>query len=177
MNSDAANIESPTGTIRYLWMHYRLRKNPIYAWMALKEARRHDLPVPAFVFEYLDRCAEELLDLVFNVELRSDHVGKISKTALNPDRPSGKQLDALIARALGLKRDGRGSVFAEFCDTDWIDVGRWVEEEEANHGKMEAAYASAARAFNISEATARSYFERYLDFSLHDFITLDYPPE
>ena len=70
-------------------------QNPLYAWRAYQNCREHKVPIPDWVFAYLDFSAKNLLDI------------------LNSDCPS----DETYA-ALGLNRKGRGTLYKRFLDAD-----------------------------------------------------------
>lgn len=76
---------------------YKKLKNPLYAWLAYQQARKHDLAVPEWVLEYLDESADNLL--VISGEL-------------------GDKTQAAIAEALNLKTVGGGSQFTRFSDEE-----------------------------------------------------------
>ena len=70
-------------------------QNPLYAWRAYQNCREHKVPIPDWVFAYLDFSAKNLLDI------------------LNSDCPS----DETYA-ALGLNQPGSGTRYRRFDEAE-----------------------------------------------------------
>jgi hypothetical protein len=75
---------------------YRQDKNPLRAWLAYRECRRHRLRIPTWTLEYFDRAADELAQLAAQIA---------------PARSPA------VMKALGMTR-ARGTIFTQFKASD-----------------------------------------------------------
>jgi hypothetical protein len=121
--------------------HYRTeyeRGNPVMAWRAFWWARLEGKRVPAWVMDYLEGVASNLLDLA----------------ALENARPSN---DARIAAALGLKAKGRNTVIRrdrQAIRDAWIV--RDVAQARRRGLTVDAAYAVVGDRWNLSDEAIKT---------------------
>ena len=115
-------------------------QNPLYAWRAYQNCREHKVPIPDWVFAYLDSSAKNLLDI------------------LNSDCPS----DETYA-ALGLNRKGRGTLYKRFLDAD----NRFKAVCEVISGNDEALrkidiYGKVADRMGVETSTIQKWCKAYM---------------
>ena len=115
-------------------------QNPLYAWRAYQNCREHKVPMPDWVFAYLDSSAKNLLDI------------------LNSDCPS----DETYA-ALGLNMKGRGTLYKRFLDAD----NRFKAVCEVISGNDEALrkidiYGKVADRMGVETSTIQKWCKAYM---------------
>ena len=119
---------------------FRKDQNPLYAWRAYQNCREHKVPMPDWVFAYLDSSAKNLLDIS------------------NSDCPS----DETYA-ALGLNRKGRGTLYKRFLDAD----NRFKAVCEVISGNDEALrkidiYGKVADRMGVETSTIQKWCKAYM---------------
>ena len=119
---------------------FKKDQNPLYAWRAYQNCRKHKIPIPDWVFAYLDSSAKNLLDI------------------LNSDCPS----DETYA-ALGLNRKGRGTLYKRFLDAD----NRFKAVCEVISGNDEALrkidiYGKVADRMGVETSTIQKWCKAYM---------------
>lgn len=87
--------------LRLLKDVYNKEKSPLCAWHAIERCRKHNLPFPKLIVEYLGECAINIGDLV-------------RKSAASGSPNALREAEA-VGKALGFGRgkQGRGNVFSK----------------------------------------------------------------
>ena len=133
---------------------FRRTGNPIYAWESWRIARHNGTPIPVWVAEYLDRCADAV-DGISRKRMR----GRTVKSLLRKEPPVRKlDVPALLAKGFGFSK-GRGhtTAFAEWEEHNAkVMVGVMVAKRMAARSEsLGKAAAEIAHELDINESTAQ----------------------
>ncbi len=127
-----------------IWGHrYKKSKNPLYAWLAFQQARKHELAVPEWVLDYFLNSADNLLEI---------------SGAL------GDKTQAAITEALGLKTDGGGSQFKRLRDEERNrKIYRRVQElrQDVPFLSNKKINEMTAEEFGLSSGAVQKIFDRF----------------
>ena len=113
--------------------------NPLYAWKAYKHSREFGMPIPGWVLNYLDDSATKLLAI---------------------EQPEKNKVARAISDAIGMKKQGRGTVFANYRKIERdlkiaVRVSELIEKEKEERGscKETAIYDEVAKELDCDRST------------------------
>ncbi|MEW8051334.1 MAG: hypothetical protein ACH255_09065 [Candidatus Thiodiazotropha sp.] len=114
---------------------YKKNSNPLYIWQAYSMYREVDLPIPDWVYEYLDQCSKNLMN--------------------HWDNPPKEPAKA-IAKSLNMVSSGRGSVFTETSRRD-LNIAFFMAGSLQMDPKLkpDQLYDSLAKSFGVSRSTVQ----------------------
>ena len=118
--------------------------NPLCAWLAYLHAREADAAIPAWVLEYLDRCASGMW-LLWN------------------QARGGKNIDnTMVAKVIDVAgQRGTGNAFSTFASAKWMflaeTVGDYIRQGDAETYAIE----DVAKKNSVSVSTVRRAWKRY----------------
>ena len=145
---DTRQIEQARSVIAHARERYEKDRNPLYVWQAYLETRRAGLDLADWILEYLDSVSLEIWSL-------AQQVG-------HGQQPS--DVWGAVAEALKLKqpgRTGRGTVFTDMFDKNWIFLGCMVAFYMEQGDQETYAIEDVAKKNGVSRSTAHRAWKRY----------------
>lgn len=123
---------------------FELHGNPLCAWIAYLHARQADVAIPAWVQEYLDRCARGMWELL-------------------EQSISGKKIDhAMVAKAIDFAgQRGKGTAFTAYGSPRWMFLAELVILHMRKGAQETYAFKEVAKRNSTSESTVRRAWQRY----------------
>jgi hypothetical protein len=125
-------------------------ENPLYVWFTWQYCRREGFEVPEWACEYLDDCADKLMDLAYSEIDKGRGIPAEGKVA-------GK-----IGHALGMIKHGRANVFERYQNIErGLEVTARIVREHREGKTLTQCFEEQAEQENVAVSLVSDWYYKY----------------